>query len=82
LKDGSGTINAAELKGLCYDLGYYLNEDEAKITLQILDKGHTTTPPHHHTTRPHHYLRCIIDGGGSIDFNEVRGNKSLFHDFS
>lgn len=39
MKDNSGTINASELKGLCYDLGYYLNDDEVKLSLQILDKG-------------------------------------------
>lgn len=42
-KDNSGCINSFELKNLCYDLGYYLNGDEVKLTLQILDKDGSGT---------------------------------------
>jgi Ca2+-binding EF-hand superfamily protein len=37
--DNSNTINATELKGLCYDLGYYLSDEETSATLKLLDKG-------------------------------------------
>eukprot|EP00026_Physarum_polycephalum_P019714 Phypoly_transcript_21864.p1 GENE.Phypoly_transcript_21864~~Phypoly_transcript_21864.p1 ORF type:complete len:161 (+),score=34.00 Phypoly_transcript_21864:95-577(+) len=37
-RDESGSINASELKNLCYDLGYYLEEVEALEILRGLDK--------------------------------------------
>lgn len=38
-QDNSGTISSLELKSLCYDLGYYLENEEAAEILRNLDKG-------------------------------------------
>lgn len=38
-KDCTESFNSAELKSLCYDLGYYLTDDEAQLALDILDQG-------------------------------------------
>ncbi|KAJ3062142.1 hypothetical protein HDU98_001959 [Podochytrium sp. JEL0797] len=35
--DNSGSINAQELKNLCYDMGYFLSNEEVQMDLRILD---------------------------------------------
>ncbi|KAJ3296424.1 hypothetical protein HDU79_006655 [Rhizoclosmatium sp. JEL0117] len=35
--DKSGSINASEFKALCYDMGYFLSEEEVQMDLKMLD---------------------------------------------
>jgi len=42
-KDNSGSVTVLEFKSLCYDLGYYMSNDEIKIALEILDKDGSGT---------------------------------------
>ncbi|KAJ3304963.1 hypothetical protein HDV03_002193 [Kappamyces sp. JEL0829] len=35
--DSNGSINAPELQRLCADMGYYLNNEEALVAVQLLD---------------------------------------------
>ncbi|KAJ3027686.1 UNVERIFIED_CONTAM: hypothetical protein HDU68_003327 [Siphonaria sp. JEL0065] len=35
--DKSGCINAAEFRRLCYDMGYFLSDEEVSMDIKILD---------------------------------------------
>merc|ERR1711879_238166 len=41
--DKNGTLTLDELQLLCYDYGYYLTNEEAKETLESLDKNEDDT---------------------------------------
>eukprot|EP01027_Heterolobosea_sp_BB2_P021515 GEZU01030953.1.p1 GENE.GEZU01030953.1~~GEZU01030953.1.p1 ORF type:complete len:126 (-),score=46.43 GEZU01030953.1:31-408(-) len=41
--DNSGHISTSEFHSLCYDLGYYLSEDEVAAVLVMLDKNNDKT---------------------------------------
>ncbi len=36
-RDGSGNIEASELKDLCYDFGHYLSDDELQMAVSLID---------------------------------------------
>eukprot|EP01113_Clastostelium_recurvatum_P001096 TRINITY_DN1045_c0_g1_i1.p1 TRINITY_DN1045_c0_g1~~TRINITY_DN1045_c0_g1_i1.p1 ORF type:complete len:171 (+),score=60.05 TRINITY_DN1045_c0_g1_i1:26-514(+) len=40
-KDNSGTIGRYEFKNLCYELGYFMSDDEVKTALDMIDKDGT-----------------------------------------
>ena len=38
-KDGTGTINVKDFQSLCYDLGYFLKQEEVQVAVSMIDQN-------------------------------------------